>query len=607
MNDDRDNSIFTPADPKLAAAYRDIVKYEQRVGHLLAELAGKEHEIRELKHRAEEADRNARTIFNEDIRTTFASFMRVAELQAMHQQGVLEALVGYIASRDGVTLRRMASDLYGSKAFINLLAPIAGGFVKETRQLVKIDIFDPSAVKMVRVSGEKVDDAEEGQTYYRIAETTDTGGHYVRFQLGAVNAFDFRRLIVTIRPDGGQYVHLRIRNAHFEKVLATVSLDLKAAAHYDARAEVNSSRRDINIRRLRGGWLEVAFGVMLPPSNDALVADIISIPKKETKSVSVPGDTKRAFAIRGVASEVASNLTPLNLPQEADILPLPQEAAPVQKISIHMPKDEEKRDVLRRAYLASGAYSRIAAMRGLHAGRRAFIIGNGPSINKQDLRKLRNEITFVTNWFVNHEHFDEIDPKYFSVSSHEMFGGWNNPEPALNGPWLERLQARSAKPTKIFPFRFKDYIEESNIFDPTEVEYLLFDRPKYGVDIKNDINFDLSMPMDDGYTGIITFCIPLAIHLGIKEIYLIGVDCAYGLESPEAPKKYFYDYSLHTSSTTKYESLKRIWDDDGPIFQAYRAVNRRAQAEGVTIVNLTDGGRLEEFPRMNYDSVVPSP
>src|SRR5574341_209049 len=40
---------------------------------------------------------------------------------------------------------------------------------------------------------------------------------------------------------------------------------------------------------------------------------------------------------------------------------------------------------------------RLAALRDSHKGKRAFIIGNGPSLRQTDLSKLRNEFTFGMN------------------------------------------------------------------------------------------------------------------------------------------------------------------------------------------------------------------
>ncbi|WEZ85814.1 hypothetical protein P6U16_22620 (plasmid) [Rhizobium sp. 32-5/1] len=175
-----------------------------------------------------------------------------------------------------------------------------------------------------------------------------------------------------------------------------------------------------------------------------------------------------------------------------------------------------------------------------------------------------------------------------------------------NPDWLSQMKAKGAGSHKFLSYPFRDQLLRDGVFSPNECDFLLFDRPKYQVDIRGDINLDLTMPMDDGYTGIVTFCLPLAHYMGISEIYLVGCDCDYGLSAPDSPKSYFYDFSQHKTTTTSYEGLMRVWADDGPIFKTYEVVRKRFEHEGIKIINCTDGGRLEVFPRARFEDVVGS-
>lgn len=47
---------------------------------------------------------------------------------------------------------------------------------------------------------------------------------------------------------------------------------------------------------------------------------------------------------------------------------------------------------------------------------RCFIIGNGPSINEQNLTLLTDEFSFVSNRFVLHPHFDNLKPNFYCIS-----------------------------------------------------------------------------------------------------------------------------------------------------------------------------------------------
>lgn len=265
-----------------------------------------------------------------------------------------------------------------------------------------------------------------------------------------------------------------------------------------------------------------------------------------------------------------------------------------------------KRAKQQRDFAASGEVARLEKLRGIHQGERCFILGNGPSLKLQDLTKLADEQVFVTNWFANHPDFSSIRPNYYCISSHEVFGGWSHKEVKLNEGMRAALEEACADvhPVFFFSYAFRDYITETKLLPGSEKYFLLFDRPKSLVSEKGAVNLNLAEHMDDGMTGIMTFALPLARFMGFKEIYLMGVDSDYGITTPSSPKAYFYDSAQHTTSTTSFDGLQRAWAEGGPVFQAYEIFRRTFAAEGISITNLTPGGRLDVFPRAAYEDVV---
>lgn len=263
----------------------------------------------------------------------------------------------------------------------------------------------------------------------------------------------------------------------------------------------------------------------------------------------------------------------------------------------------EKRAELEREFARSGMLDRVAALKDIHKGKRAFVIGNGPSLKTQDLTLLRDEITFVSNWFIHHEKFADINPKYYCISSHEMFGGWGKP-PKLNDAFAALLMQKRTEQRLFLSSKFVQHVVDLGIAPERDTYGLIFDRPKFLVDEMGAQNYDLSKPMDDGYTALLTFCIPLCAHFGISEVYMLGCDCDYQIAAPEDPKAYFYSFEKHKTQTTSFDSLQRIWAPGGPIFQTYRIVREEAALRGVSMFNATAGGALEELPRVNFEAIL---
>jgi len=271
------------------------------------------------------------------------------------------------------------------------------------------------------------------------------------------------------------------------------------------------------------------------------------------------------------------------------------------------PMERKRRKRWRTLLQTTGEADRLAKLENIHRGKRAFFIGNGPSIKNQDLTLLADEITFVTNWFVNHDQYDGIRPTYYCISSHEVFGGWNAKPPLLNKELRDGIAAREWKSHHVFPLWARDAIRADSVFADERTNFLIFERPKAEISRRGTMTWDVTKNLDDGYTGIVTFCLPLAYHMGIREVYLLGCDCDYQISAPQDPKAYFYDFKKHSTTTSKFETLDRIWGPGGEIFTVYEIVRREAEARGVSIRNATAGGLLEVFERVSYETLVGKP
>lgn len=265
-----------------------------------------------------------------------------------------------------------------------------------------------------------------------------------------------------------------------------------------------------------------------------------------------------------------------------------------------------KRQAWRERLESSGEAELLRSLKDIHKGRRAFFVGNGPSLRSQDLRRLAGEITFVTNWFANHDDYDAIKPDYYCISSHEVFGGWEADPPQLSQELRSAIGAREWRARHFFPIWARDAVLGDELFAREKTNFLIFEKPKGLISQRGTLNWDVLSNLDDGYTGIVTFCLPLAYHMGIREVYLLGCDCDYQIKSAADPKAYFYDFKKHTTRTSKFETLDRIWGPGGEIFQVYEIVRREAEARGMVIKNATHGGLLEVFERASYEELVGS-
>ncbi|HRW61723.1 MAG TPA: hypothetical protein P5340_13855, partial [Defluviicoccus sp.] len=543
-------------DEQVRSALRDIVDYERQIGQLLNKINAYSATIDGQNKHIQDLEKKCAKLYDGDL---FSFFIRNAEQQQRQIDRVNELLVRLLGNKEAEAAspraekaERPAKDKAGkppaaekkpeaapevitvtkdlpkpakaaaaldqAAARLDQAAKAIGKAAAETKpskveqclRTINVDIAEVTRFHPSRASIEKIVDTDtKGAGVLRVRDTKGHGLHGVTIPAGSVSTSALRSVTLVLKDDGARYVRIRVRQKGSGSNNAVCSVDLRDGSVCNVASTRADASGDAQVRRLANRWFEIAFSAPLQPSAETVELQIITLPKFNANSSLKAGVPGKGFFIRSVSLATADEAiaTAKEVPMVA------KQARSTAKAVVATTKaqrEEERRQQNSRAYLESGAYDRIAALAGLHAGRRAFIIGNGPSINGQDLTLLQNEITFVTNWFVNHPRFTEINPAYYCVSSHEMFGGWNNPAPSANPDWLKAMTALAGRSHKIFSFRFKDYIDSSRIFPAGECDYLLFDRPKQVVDARGDINLDLSQPMDDGYTGIITFCLPLA-------------------------------------------------------------------------------------------------
>lgn len=596
------------------ALLADIARYERAIGELVDRNDLLSAQLEQSEQQRQAALENQLAVQGAGLGALQTAVMRLAGQQSKSTDLVLRLLAEMLLKQAGPeqAAEPLVNAMTLSESYSHAIEGILSGRTTEylTRQRL---VIDPSMeLSTTRASAEFTDELDARQrTVLILHEDSSRGMHEVVFPVGDVPATALRGVTLELMPRDLDAVRVRVRTAKDPDNNFEVTVDLHTGLFANFRSnDLVGGRRNVMVQPMRDGWKSVDIQASLTPSEASGSVEIALIAMESHNATSSRrgGTGKEAFALRGLQVMHSAGLTEAAMPvtQETEAQTSAPQGAEVKTISkVHMPGQEARRAEKRAAYLASGAYTALQRWRGAHRGKRAFILGNGPSINTQDLTLLKDEVTFVTNWFVNHPQYAEINPSYYCVSSHEMFGGWGTQQPKANPDWLGRMLEKAGPAHKFFSYPFRDYLLGHGVFPAESCDFLLFDRPKYQVDQRGDINLDLTQPMDDGYTGIITFCLPLAHFMGIEEIYLLGCDCDYGEVKEGAPKSYFYDFSMHTTRTTSTEGLQRAWAEGGPVFKSYEVVRDRFALDGVRIMNATAGGRLEVFPRIAYESLVP--
>ena len=251
------------------------------------------------------------------------------------------------------------------------------------------------------------------------------------------------------------------------------------------------------------------------------------------------------------------------------------------------PYQDFKRKRAFKLYQESDDSAYLRTLKGRCEGKRCFIIGNGPSLKIEDLELLKSEQTFSANRiFMVFDKTDwrptyylAVDPNFIRTSWQEL-DRYNFGEMFLGTDMSFDMSVFKNKATRIF-------------------EYTKFKVNKWN-DLTAHVNEDVSKYFSVGYT--VTFSsIQLAIYMGFKEIYLLGVDFSYSVIR-DAHGKVYKDNSVKDYFFgEKYSETVLSYNSS---LHAYQVAREYADAHGIKIYNATRGGKLEVFERVDFDKVI---
>lgn len=246
---------------------------------------------------------------------------------------------------------------------------------------------------------------------------------------------------------------------------------------------------------------------------------------------------------------------------------------------------------------SSEEVERLRKLKGIFSGERVFVLGNGPSLNKTPLHLLENEFTFVTNRA--YLLYDKINwrPSFYTTLDWRVVPDIAHEINVLNGMVC------------FFEERFNGILREGDdVFWYTHTPPLTPDEKRFAY------NIDLGIRGAGSVTGS---AIQIAFYLGFSEIYLIGCDLGYKVNSSvkqEGEDVFGTGTKLFLTSTEnddpnhfdkRYFGKGRRWHDPNVarMISGHEQCKAGILSAGGKIFNATVGGELEVYERVDFNSL----
>jgi hypothetical protein len=236
-----------------------------------------------------------------------------------------------------------------------------------------------------------------------------------------------------------------------------------------------------------------------------------------------------------------------------------------------------------------------------HSGERCFILGTGPSINKQDLTLLRGEVCISLNTFYIHKDYHLINPRYHLISGlalHPLIPH----EVGLQ--WFREMEERITDAIIFLNYFDREFVLKHGLFKDRKVHYLFFGANWDDLLVKGIDATKALYPAQ----SVSVIAIQLALYMGFKEIYLLGLDHDWILRFVKRLPTHFYkpeDSILEKSGLTDWD--KTDWEEqfwcNWNLWRQYKKLKAFAQSKDIAIYNATAGGLLDVFERVDYNSL----
>ena len=228
-----------------------------------------------------------------------------------------------------------------------------------------------------------------------------------------------------------------------------------------------------------------------------------------------------------------------------------------------------------RKYVRSEDSEKLLQFKNCHYGERCFVIGNGPSLMVDDLERITKDITFASNRIYNIYGQTAWRPDYYVAF-----------EPTFTKDNIHIISQTEVKKAKFVNICAKS--EQKN--GPNL--YWLYSSKKYTLNKETtkgiEFSTDISQYVGESYSVTYTI-IQIAVYMGFKEIYLLGVD------------HYAAGKNTHFYMKNKAEYAAPTYLEG--IEYGYNLAKQEAEKRGVHIYNATRGGKLEVFERVDFDSL----
>ncbi len=255
------------------------------------------------------------------------------------------------------------------------------------------------------------------------------------------------------------------------------------------------------------------------------------------------------------------------------------------------------KNVIEKRNYSKELFDKNKELKDIHITDRCFVIGLGNSINKQDLKLLKNEIVIGVSGLFTHKDIKDFMPSYYVLSP--VFKNhlkYNKAENYIS--WLKAMdEVLDDKVIMIIHVSDKKYINENNIFENKEIYW--DDYVQWNGDNINDFQLH-TIPNINSVSEV---ALSIALYLGFQKIYMLGFDHTWYEKydnhfDNEKVFKYFKKTQRDLNKEFKWDSELHM-RNHAEIFKKYKALYQIKR--NIFNANADKNTYVDTFPKEKYE------
>lgn len=220
----------------------------------------------------------------------------------------------------------------------------------------------------------------------------------------------------------------------------------------------------------------------------------------------------------------------------------------------------------------------------IHRNERCFIVLNGPSLNNNNLNVLKDEYVFCANYMYKSNFVDVINPTYYCWMDSLIFTRGEEGRKTI-------IDLQERCPNVDVFMNYRAY----NVIDRNTHTYFTYNKHMPST-AKMSYKID---GLSSGYTNVLGYVIGIALYMGFREIYILGLDF-----EPTGFKHFDEDVDGTAKQEARnYESITHY----GSILKAHSeflGISKYAKKHGIIIKNLNPDSYVRAFDFSTLDEIV---